>query len=79
MAHEFINAFCKECGQERTFYRRRINHLLHFVLSVLTGGLWLVSWVSLILNHKHLPWTCGACETNLLITSQKSRDSSAQK
>ena len=71
MAHEFSKEFCNECGKERTFYRTLPNHKLHLILSILTGGLWLVSWLSLIFNQKHLPWTCGACEATKRISHPK--------
>jgi len=61
MASEIQKGFCDVCGRERTFYRREINHKLHFILSIITGGLWLISWASLVMLYSHASWTCGAC------------------
>lgn len=32
--------------------RRRVNHGLHFVLTLLTGGAWLVVWIPLAMRGK---------------------------
>ena len=63
MASELKKGFCDGCGRERVFSRDLINHKLHFVLSIITGGLWLVSWLALVLNHRHGWWTCTECDT----------------
>jgi hypothetical protein len=34
--------------------RKRVNHLLHFAITILTGGLWLVVWVPLALKRKRV-------------------------
>jgi hypothetical protein len=34
--------------------RKRVNHLLHFAITILTGGLWLIVWIPLALKHKRV-------------------------
>jgi hypothetical protein len=34
--------------------RKRVNHLLHFAITILTGGLWLVVWIPLALKRKRV-------------------------
>ncbi len=54
--------FCPTCNIERKFHRDGVNHVLHLVLGILTGGLWLVSWLALTIGHYYEPWTCNSCE-----------------
>lgn len=35
------------------------NHLLHLILSVVTGGLWLIVWFLVAMNDK--PYRCPIC------------------
>ena len=36
--------FCPACQKKTRHYKRRTNHILHIILSVLTAGLWLFVW-----------------------------------
>lgn len=36
----------------QTLYAKTVNHMLHLVLSVLTGGLWILVWIVAILGAK---------------------------
>lgn len=38
---------CKRCGRGTLHVVGRIDHLLHLVLTLATGGLWLLVWVAL--------------------------------
>ena len=38
-----------------------INHGLHVMLSLATGGLWLVSWLALCIGKFMRPWRCEHC------------------
>jgi hypothetical protein len=38
-----------------------IHHGLHLFLSIITFGLWLVSWVSISIIHQLRPWRCPQC------------------
>ena len=37
--------------------RKGVNHVLHAILSLLTGGLWLFVWLFLVLKERNHP--CG--------------------
>jgi hypothetical protein len=43
------------------FEKTEINHGLHLFLSIITVGLWLVSWISLAIVHRLRPWRCLHC------------------
>ena len=53
---------CDHCGTKELFYRSRVNHPLHIALSILTGGLWLISYIALMVGQPFQPWICSACD-----------------
>jgi len=56
-----VVAHCSVCREERLFVRARIRHARHLSAAVLTGGLWLVAWLALIIERALRPWRCGEC------------------
>ena len=61
MAIERIQAHCPRCRHKQLFKREGINHFAHLVLSIVTLGLWAISWVSVIIGHRHRPFYCDQC------------------
>lgn len=57
---KITKAFCPRCRHMHEFVRPIVNHRVHLLLSVLTGGLWLVSWASLYIRSLML-WECEHC------------------
>lgn len=53
------SGFCKVCGETRKVSRGRANHLLHLILTILTGGLWLFVWIGIAV--KFGGWRCETC------------------
>ncbi|MEQ1860900.1 MAG: hypothetical protein ABMA13_13275 [Chthoniobacteraceae bacterium] len=47
------------------FRRIQPEHLWHLVLTILTAGLWLVSWVAVVIVARYSPWRCPRCEWHL--------------
>jgi hypothetical protein len=56
-----IVAYCASCRCERVFVRRRVNHLLHLLATVLSLGLWLVVWLGISFEGALRPWRCKIC------------------
>jgi hypothetical protein len=50
---------CNSCGG--TVRVVEVNHWLHAVLTVLTLGLWGVSWLAWSIDVRRRPWVCGEC------------------
>jgi hypothetical protein len=61
MREDSVRAFCPVCKHRQTFERGHVNHVLHLVLSVITLGLWLVSWVAVVIGSRCWPWSCTQC------------------
>jgi hypothetical protein len=56
-----IRAYCSQCRHEHTFVRARHHHGIHFFLSVITCGIWLVAWVAICIGQVMRPWRCEHC------------------
>lgn len=56
-------AWCRHCGHEQQFRRRKLNHRRHAVLSLFTLGIWLIPWFALTIGTKISPWECDQCGT----------------
>lgn len=52
-------AFCMHCGQHRLVKAAGVNHILHLLLTVVTGGLWIIPWCILAMRAKK--WRCSEC------------------
>lgn len=51
--------YCETCKQQVLIRSRGTNHLLHLILTLLTGGLWLIVWVICAIPPKK--WCCSQC------------------
>ena len=56
-----IRAYCSQCGHRQTFKPVKVNHWLHLLLSILTCGLWLISWAAICAGILRYPWRCKHC------------------
>lgn len=56
---EIKSGFCQWCDRRVMVFRRGTNHLLHLILSILTGGLWIIIWIGLAI--KIGGWRCVEC------------------
>jgi predicted RNA-binding Zn-ribbon protein involved in translation (DUF1610 family) len=61
MPKERVRGFCPKCGHEQVFQKGEIHHGVHLLLSILTLGLWLVSWLAILIGHRLRPWYCPQC------------------
>src|SRR5437773_4179666 len=59
MAFTEIPAHCHDCQLSRPFRRHNANHLLHLLLTVLLGGLWLPVWLLAAVYRG--PFRCSSC------------------
>ncbi len=61
MKKDKIRAYCLRCRHQQTFVRSQMHHGVHLFFSVITLGLWAVSWLSIYLGHFFRPWRCEHC------------------
>ena len=61
MTRDRIRGFCPRCRHRQVFERAELHHWVHFFLSIVTGGLWLISWISIYIGYRLRPWRCVQC------------------
>jgi len=59
MAEQKKSGFCKMCNQQTVVFRKGTSHILHLLLTIITGGLWLIIWLGL--SIKFSGWRCSQC------------------
>ena len=54
---------CRYCDEETAHYEQRepVNHILHLLLSLFTGGLWVIVWILVVAMAKNRK-ICSKCE-----------------
>lgn len=60
MAHRITSVWCRHCDSLRAATQQTPNHLLHLLLTIATGGLWILVWIYTVLSsHETRCNTCG--------------------
>jgi len=59
MAFEETQKFCPSCGRNVVARRKSTNHILHFLIAVLTCGLWIFVWMGSSVRFGG--WLCSQC------------------
>ena len=59
MSWQEKSKYCKRCQRDVLVRRKGTNHILHLLLTVLTGGLWLIVWI--LVSIKIGGWRCTYC------------------
>ena len=61
MRKDKTKAYCSRCRHEQVFVRATMHHGLHLLFSILTLGLWAVSWLAIYIGQRLRPWRCEHC------------------
>jgi len=61
MATHQIRGHCKRCGEQRLFVKQGTNHVLHLLLCIPTGGIWLIAWALAAFFNSLEPYRCALC------------------
>ena len=56
---EISNGYCNNCKADVKIVSKPVNHLLHFIISLLTGGSWIIVWLFFAFVLKK--WNCNIC------------------
>lgn len=56
-----IRAYCAKCRHRQSFVKTKVNHVLHLILTILTLGLWGISWAAHTIGMYYRPWRCKHC------------------
>ena len=60
MADQETAAQCPKCQRQVLARRPAPNHLLHFIITFFTCGLWVVPWLAITFGGGK-PWLCPTC------------------
>lgn len=53
---------CNSCGAMQTVKVRKPNHILHIILSIVTGGFWLIVYAAAAIESiRKITTKCGIC------------------
>lgn len=63
MSKAYSTHWCSYCRRETQHERQDVNHILHLVLTIITGGLWLLVWILLWMLSKFNAKYCCHCHT----------------
>ncbi len=55
--------YCKTCDQTMPCEKPGPNHVLHIILSVITGGVWLIVYALLAIGASTASWRCQKCRS----------------
>jgi len=58
---EHFQAHCTRCKCGRMFVKHQVNHAGHLLATLLTGGLWAISWIAVCIEGSLRPWRCEVC------------------
>jgi len=61
MATETAQMWCNPCQANTGHLREKPNHLLHFLLTIVTGGIWIIVWLAVVLTWRKHEWLCMGC------------------
>lgn len=53
--------YCGVCRRQAMAWRAGPNHILHLILTVITGGIWLIVWIGSFFRVGG--WQCESCGT----------------
>lgn len=59
MSMQIKSGFCKVCNDTVRVSRPGTNHILHLILTIFTGGLWILIWILCAITGDH--WRCDRC------------------
>jgi len=60
MGIEQTQQHCPDCNEGVLAQRSGVNHILHLLLTIVTGGLWLIVWILISIFHFG-GWRCSKC------------------
>lgn len=65
MGEEMSQKYCSRCEGYVLALRQKPNHILHLLLSIITGGLWLLVWLFVVWGKSTTDWRCAQCGQEL--------------
>lgn len=64
--------WCNECQKNTGHIQQRMNHVLHLLGTIVTGGLWIIGWIASAVAWRRRPWLCMGCGYRYTTPSMRS-------
>ena len=61
MRKDKIRAHCPRCRHQQLFVQAETHHVFHFLLTLCTAGLWVISWLAVCVGKYVRPYRCEHC------------------
>ncbi len=61
MGIEQTQKYCQDCKQNVLAEKTKTNHILHLLLTIFTGGIWVIIWILATVASKVKAWKCSHC------------------
>lgn len=55
------SGYCQYCQEQVLVTRETPNHVLHFLITIFTCGLWIFAWAFVAIVRSFDPWLCTRC------------------
>lgn len=62
---KYSTGYCIQCQKQVRIEKTHPNHILHLLLTLITGGFWVIVWFILSFNACMRPWKCPNCGCNV--------------
>ncbi|MBR1944956.1 MAG: zinc ribbon domain-containing protein [Alphaproteobacteria bacterium] len=62
------SAYCDHCKKQVLAKKKGCNHIIHAILSILTGGIWLIIWLLCAITWDD--WYCSQCGEHVKLGSK---------
>jgi DNA-directed RNA polymerase subunit RPC12/RpoP len=60
MASEEAPGYCSHCKKKVKVRKNKLNHIFHFIMTIITLGIWAIIWIFLALSNA-FEWRCVNC------------------
>lgn len=61
MAYRETGRYCPTCERQVLAKQETPNHVLHFLITFFTCGLWGLMWIIIAIANATEPWKCPTC------------------
>jgi competence CoiA-like predicted nuclease len=65
VTNQETQGYCPTCQRNVLARHQGVNHILHFLVSFFTCGLWLIVWLVLAQRAHNAPWFCPTCASRV--------------
>src|SRR5262245_57006289 len=73
------SGWCEACGEYHRFVRTRVPHRLHLVLTIVSAGLWSISWLADFIHARIFGLRCSTCGARVKPNPKEDSETAAEQ